>query len=188
MTSELRGWGGAGDGRPIFVSNWRFLDRPYERRAEAKAGIKMESYVYLSAEIDPDDGSVRLILSFVAERYAGEGVAWLDRSQLDDFAGALLNFPIDRPVSIEGGYFATGETRFKQVHLGVQVRPADRGLLWFDVQVAQPWDDTSREEPRSFARHSFLIDYETLATFQRRFRSICSGEKSDMRLDFPLNL
>jgi hypothetical protein len=148
----------------------------------------MENYISLAAERDAEEQSAKLTLSFVAGPFAGEGHAYFDMRRIDAFSRGLLEFPIDRSVAIEGGFLEVGEASLRQVHLGIRVSPAERGLLWLDVKVAQPWDEAAMQNVRSVAGHAFLVDYETLAKLQRGMTRICNGEKSNLRVDFPVNL
>lgn len=138
-----------------------------------------DSYLRLRFD-DDDDGTGKLLARAEAEGFAGEGGAYFNVSELEDFAKAIGVFPLpsqDKRLSISGG-FGSNEHQLEQEHLGITVYPADaqRGYIGIQVRMAtEIWRET-RPDSKKMAIVEVVTTYEPLSRFSKDLIALLHGK------------
>jgi hypothetical protein len=131
------------------------------------------------------DGHGQLTARAEAEGFSGEGKAYFNIEELEEFADSLRVFPfplVDARRSIAGGFLSKKDSsKLEQEHLGISVYPADahRGYIGIQVRMAtEVWPQT-RLESRKQAVVEMITTYEPLSKFSRDLRSVLRGSLNE---------
>jgi len=130
---------------------------------------------------DDGDGTGKLMARAEADGFSGEGGAYFNVEELEEFAGALRVFPFpqeDHRRSIASGFSSKEDPgKLGQEHLGISVylANAQRGYVGIQVRMAtEVWPDT-RPESKKQAVVEILATYEPLSKFSRDFLLVLRG-------------
>jgi hypothetical protein len=129
---------------------------------------------------DDGDGTGKLMARAEADGFFGEGGAYFNVEELEEFAGALQAFPLppeDHRRSIASGFGSKEDDKLVQEHLGISVYLANpqRGYVGIQVRMAtEVWPDT-RPESKKQAVVEILATYEPLSKFSRDFLLVLRG-------------
>ncbi len=138
----------------------------------------------LSADFDPDDGSVELRCRVQSAGFAGTGAAWFTTEDLEAFCASLATYPIDAntPVLIEGGYWDSAH-QLTDTHLSIRIAPHNNvGALQVRVQLAEPKE---YGHPRN-VRTWFVVGYNDLDGFRSALAKVLSGNAEEAILSSTL--
>jgi len=130
--------------------------------------------------MDDGDGTGKLMARAEADGFSGEGEAYFNVEELEEFAEALRLFPLprDHRRSIASGFCSKEDpSKLEQEHLGISVylANAQRGYVGIQVRMAtEVWPDT-RPESKKQAVVEILATYEPLSKFSRDFLSVLRG-------------
>jgi hypothetical protein len=130
---------------------------------------------------DDGDGTGELRVRAEAEGFSGEGSAYFNTEELEEFANALAAFLLpteDKRRYIAGGFWSKEQRgKLDQEHLGISVYPADalRGYIGFQVRMAtQAWPGT-RPESKKQAVVEVVTTYEPLSKFAKDLIAVLNG-------------
>ena len=112
-----------------------------------------------------------------ADGFAGEGEAYFNVSELQQFALAIAVFPLpdnDDRLAISSGFGAPLE----QEHLGINVYAADsqRGYVGVQVRMATKVSPATRPMSRKATTIEVVTTYAPLARFSRDLMAMLRGE------------
>lgn len=148
----------------------------------------ISSYLRLRFE-DDGDGTGRLVARAEADGFAGEGGAYFNIGEIEDFAKALSAFPLpndDKRRSIAGGFWSQEQRgKLEQEHLGISVYLADarRGYIGVQVRVATEIWKGSRPESRKQAIIEVVTTYEPLRKFSEDLVAVLRGSVKEATLE-----
>lgn len=146
----------------------------------------MGNYLRLRFE-DDTDGTGKLIARAQANGFSGEGAAHFSVTQLEEFAAALLEFPLptDPWPSIAGGFWdRSNRGRLDQEHLAITAYQIDkRGRIGIQVRMStEVWKGT-RAESQMVAKVEIVTNYEPLAQFSRALSALVRGAANEAVLE-----
>jgi hypothetical protein len=139
--------------------------------------------------LNDGDGTGKLTARAEADRFSGEGAAYFNIEQLEEFADSLGVFPFpleDARRSISGGFSGKEKPhKLEQEHLGISVYSADahRGYIGIQVRMAtEVWPQT-RPESKKQAVVEIITTCEPLSKFSRDLRSVLRGALDEALLE-----
>jgi hypothetical protein len=128
----------------------------------------------------PDDKwTGKVTVRVVAGQYSGEGSAWINPSQIANFARALGQFPMpnDHPAVFEGGHGGSLDgSRPPQTLVRVTVKPQGiRGhlVVCADLQT-EIWKDEDNDLHQSILAR-FRTEYGLVERFSQSLDGLASG-------------
>lgn len=135
------------------------------------------SELKLRFEDDGDgDGTGTLVALAKSGWFSGEGGAYFDINQVQEFAKAITRFPLAGRPALSSGL---GETE----HLGIEVYPIDcRGHIGVQVRMSTELWDGMRNEAQCMARVQVLTTYGPLAEFGQQLTALLAGDLDEVIL------
>lgn len=135
-----------------------------------------------------DDGSADLIATAAANGFAGRGSAWLNITEIREFAVGIAKYPLDDAVAISGGYYSGNRPgELAQTHLSIRVYLIDgRGQLGVRVTLNDPQHTDDREEAIHFVALEIRTIYNRLERFSRDILALLDGRTAEAVLDEEL--
>jgi hypothetical protein len=142
----------------------------------------------LRISYEPDDEWMgKITVRIVAGAFAGEGSAWINASNIDEFAKSLDRYPLptDPPSIIEGGHGGTLDGRRPpQTLVRVTIKPqGPRGdlLVCAELQTDVWRDDDSDLHQSVVAR--FKTEYALLERFARSLVGVAAKRVKEAVLE-----
>ncbi|HVJ18341.1 MAG TPA: hypothetical protein VM686_23135 [Polyangiaceae bacterium] len=135
---------------------------------------------YLRARFyDDGDGSGKLCVHVVVDRFSGEGGAYFGIEELERFAEQIAAYPLpaERRVSLAGGYWSSTEPgKLEDEHLGLEVYPVGRrGQIGVRARVATVIASNERSGSQNSAQIELLTTYEPMSRFARELTALVHG-------------
>jgi hypothetical protein len=131
-------------------------------------------------QFEPDaDGTGKLVVTAVANGFAGVGAAWFNAADIEAFASKLAAYPlVESGVAIAGGFFDDrAQDVPSQEHVGVRVyRVGGRGQVAVQVRLATEVREHTRPESRHATKLELLTTYERLGRFARDLLAVVKGD------------
>ncbi len=134
----------------------------------------------LRVSYEPDDQwTGKITIRVVAGQYSGEGSAWINPSQITDFASTLERFPMpnDSPAKIEGGLGGSVDGRLlPQTLIRVTVKPQGvRGHLVVCAELqTEVWKDDDNDLHQSVVAR-FRTEYGLVERFAQSLKYLAAG-------------
>lgn len=140
---------------------------------------------FLRLTVKPDtDGTTELLAEVTSSGFCGQGAAWFNLSELEQFSVHLANtYPLleSEPLAIRGGFWSkTTPAVLEQERLGIEFYPIGlRGELGCRIHLATPL----YEHDRSKSQHSVAVElktsYEEVKVFSHLLIKLVRGENSE---------
>jgi len=135
---------------------------------------------------DDGDGTGKLSAEAEAGGYSGKSGAYFDVARIQEFAGAISEFPLPElsRCSLASGFWSKEVPgALEQEHLGIEIYPVDhRGHIGVQVRMAtEIWNDT-RPKSHKAAKLEIITTYEPLAKFSKDLLAMLSGTASEATL------
>jgi hypothetical protein len=138
---------------------------------------------------DDGDGTGELRVLAEAEGFSGQGAAYFNIGELEEFAKALAVFPLpleDKRRSIAGGFWSEERRgELDQEHLGISVYPADarRGYIGIQVRMATPAWQGTRPQSKEHVVVEIVTTYQPLSQFSRDLLAVLNGSIKEALLE-----
>jgi hypothetical protein len=136
---------------------------------------------------DDHDGTGKLIASVEFGGFAGHGGAYFSVTELEQFAEAMVVYPIpagQRPAIAGGFWREDGCHELEQEHLAIAVYAIGRrGQVGVRVRIATELMQSGRPDSQNVVQVELLTTYEAIALFSRRLRSLVRGEVAEAVLE-----
>lgn len=135
----------------------------------------------LSIWYEPENDFLGLLTAQARSgKFAGQGSAWFNRSELMEFASRLAAYPLPwgAEVTLQGGYRgAAANDGLTQIHLRVAFKPHDRtGRIRVSMILSDPYEDMQADELAHSTNLYFLTTYNRVSTFRQELLALISGQ------------
>ena len=129
---------------------------------------------------DDDDGSGKLWVSGSANGFAGTAEAWINTTELQEFAQALTRYPLsknDLPTLSGGICFSDGK---EQEYVFLQAFPVDSlGRLGIEVRLATEVWPEHKIQTQHRVQFELRTGYQALLEFSRMLNAVIMGEAEE---------
>jgi len=132
------------------------------------------------------DGTGKLLVKAEAGGYSGASGAYFDIGHIQEFAGAVSEFPLPEisRCSLASGFCSKQKPGvLEQEHVGIDIYPIDhRGHIGVQVRMAtEMWNDT-RLRSQKTAKVEIITTYEPIARFSKDLLALLNGTISEALL------
>ncbi|HSQ65144.1 MAG TPA: hypothetical protein VLM85_18110 [Polyangiaceae bacterium] len=134
---------------------------------------------------DDGDGTGKLVARAEANGFGGEGGAYFDKREVEDFATKLGAFPLPERTAIAGGFYSKERPgELGQVHLAIDCYPIDaKGHLGLRVRMStERWAATRPDSQHSVALE-ILTTYAPLRRFSHALVALLRGDAEEAILE-----
>ncbi|MFZ0136584.1 MAG: hypothetical protein WAK89_05980, partial [Candidatus Sulfotelmatobacter sp.] len=127
------------------------------------------------------DGTGKLTAGARYCGFAGSGGAWFSISRIDEYAGAIAEFPLpaNKKLLLAGGFWKEG--KLSQEHLALEVCQIDsQGHIGIQVRISSELWPGLRPESQRVARFEIVTTYERLRQFSKDLRELAHGKVEEI--------
>ena len=136
----------------------------------------------LRVTYQPDDQwTGKVTVRMVAGQFSGEGSAWINASDIGDFAKAIDGFPMPKPAVFSAGHGGTLDGRRPpETLVRVTIKPLGlRGHLVVSAELqTEVWNDEDAELRQSVVAR-FTTEYGLLAKFAQSLQNVAAGRVNE---------
>jgi hypothetical protein len=144
-----------------------------------------QSYLRLRFQND-GDGTGKLVARAQAGTFGGEGAAFFNIEQIEEFAAAIAGYPLppDARLSISSGFAMDDNVgKVDQEHLGIEVYPIDtRGHVGVQVRMATPLWKGMRPQSQRKVSLEIVTAYQELSDFSHDMIAVVRGATEEALL------
>ena len=126
-------------------------------------------------------GFGELLAEASAKPFAGQGSAYLQIADIQEFADQIAKYPLTsgEPISISGRYFSSGEP-----NLSIQVYPISlRGYVGVRVHLASEINQGQHLTAQNKASIEIVTTYEPLKRFSDNLKALVHGQVAEIVLN-----
>jgi hypothetical protein len=129
------------------------------------------------------DGTARLDAAVQCKGFCGNSSGWFGISQLEEFAGQLLAYPLpdDGYPPLRAGFWSrTRQGEVDQLHVFLRVYPVGlRGAVGCLVTLRTPLNDGDKSKVASLVEVELRTSYQSIADFSQELVKLLRAELSE---------